>query len=371
MASDSLTRRIAFSMIKGINAGHARSILDAAGSVDAFFELPQAELWMRLGSVNRDLSDDGRRRLLDAARAEAAFVEKHGIKALMVGDTGYPLRLENCSDAPAVLYVLGSSEAVDCQRSIAIVGTRNATAYGVEMTRRLVQDIADNIGDVVIVSGLAYGIDVHAHKAAMAAGLPTVAVVAHGLNTIYPADHRDVASRMLHSGGAVVTEYSSAASIHRGNFLARNRIVAGLCDAVIVVESDSRGGALSTARLALNYGRAVGAVPGRVTDRYSRGCNNLIASDAAAIVRNAADIASQLGWGLNAAPGEQTAFDFGKLPPQQRMIVEYLRKHPTDTADDISRAFGNDFASVSALLMEMEMDDVITANPGGTYSVNV
>lgn len=371
MAADSLIRRIAFSMIKGLNAGNAREILDATGSVDAFFELPQAELWMRLGSVNRDLSDAGRRRLLDAAASEAVFVEKQGITAVMVGDPGFPLRLENCNDAPALLYVRGNVEAVDCRRAIAVVGTRNATAYGVEMTRRLVQDIADKIGDVVIISGLAYGIDVNAHKAAMAAGLPTVAVVAHGLNTIYPADHRDVASRMLHSGGAVVTEYTSASPVHRGNFLARNRIVAGLSDAVIVVESDSRGGALSTARLALNYGRAVGAVPGRVTDRYSRGCNNLIATDAATVVRDAGDIASQLGWCLKAAPGQQTAFDFGILPPHQRMIVDHLRKHPSDTADDISRAFGNDFAAVSALLMEMEMDDVITANPGGTYSVNV
>ena len=371
MAADSLIRRIAFSMIKGLNAGHAREILDATGSVDAFFELPQTELWMRLGAVNRDLSDAGRQRLLDAAAAEAAFVEKHGIRIVLVGDSGYPLRLESCSDAPALLYIRGNMEAVDCNRAIAVVGTRNATAYGMEMTRRLVQDIADNIGDVVIVSGLAYGIDVHAHRAAMAAGLPTVAVVAHGLNTLYPADHRDVASRMLHSGGAVVTEYTTAAPIHRGNFLARNRIVAGLSDAVIVVESDSRGGALSTARIALNYGRAVGAVPGRVTDRYSRGCNNLIACDAAAIVRDAGDIASQLGWSLKEAQGSQASFDFGTLPPRQQRVVDHLRKHPSDTADDISHALGTDFATMSALLMEMEMDDVVTANPGGTYSVNV
>lgn len=371
MASDSLIRRIAFSMIKGINARTAREILDVTGSVGTFFELSQAELWMRLGAVNRDLSDAGRQRLLDAAAAEADFVEKQGISVALVGDQGYPLRLESCSDAPAMLYIRGNVDAVDCRRSIAVVGTRNATAYGVEMTRRLVQDIADNIGDVVIISGLAYGIDVNAHRAAMAAGLPTVAVVAHGLNTIYPADHRDVASRMLHSCGAIVTEYASAAPIHRGNFLARNRIVAGLSDAVIVVESDSRGGALSTARLALNYGRAVGAVPGRVTDRYSRGCNNLIATDAAAIVRDAADIASQLGWSLKAEPGGQATFDFGTLPPHQQRVVDHLRKHPTDTADDITRALGTDFATLSALLMEMEMDDVITANPGGTYSVNV
>lgn len=369
---DSLIRRIAFTMLHGITPRNARDVLARTGGVDAYFEMPARRLAECLGCVNRLTGDEERRRALEAAKRECAFVESKSIDTAFITDDNYPRRLSMCDDAPVMIYSVGSRAALDADVMLAIVGTRNATRYGIDFTQRLVSDLNKKLNcSLTIVSGLAYGIDVAAHKAALDSDVPTIGVVAHGLNTIYPADHRDIAHRICRRGGGVVTEYTSGSSVNKGNFLARNRIVAGLCDAVIVVESDSRGGSLVTAGIASAYDRQVFALPGRITDRYSRGCNKLIANHAADMVRDADDLINMMQWPVKPEPGEQTALKFEIANPQFDAVISHLREHPDDTVSDLSAALGMPYAEINARLMEMEMENLLTICPGSRISLNV
>ena len=272
-----LCARIGFAAYRNITAGSAAQFARMGVTPELFFQA-DAETLARTCNVRSSAFDSGRRaEILAKAREEEVYINKYGIRPIYHTEPDYPERLRNCEDAPAMLYALGNPHST-ARCVLAVVGTRHATAYGLDMTRALVSELAERVPGLMIVSGLAYGIDVTAHRAALSAEIPTVAVMAQGLNTVYPADHRDVARRIIHAGGGLVSENPTFATISRGSFLARNRIVAGLADAVLVVESDLRGGSMSTARLALAYNRDVGAVPGRATDTYSRGCNHLIAS---------------------------------------------------------------------------------------------
>lgn len=301
---------------------------------------------------------------------EAGFVARNGIHVLVRGTDRYPGRLDSCADAPRVLYKLGACP-LGMQHTVGIVGTRRATASGIEFTRRLVTDLAARIDNLAVISGLAYGIDVAAHRAALAAGVPTVAVVAHGLDMIYPAEHRDTASRMIAQGGAIVSEYPSATVVHRSNFLARNRIVAGLSDVLVVAESATHGGALVTARHAASYGRTVCAAPARWNDSSGMGCNALIAARKAELITSADDLIKIMGWhGRDAVP-EMPSFDFDGLAPEVRAIVDHLRANPDDTVDEMTRALSLSASELGARLMEMEMDDIVVALPGGRYQLNV
>lgn len=245
----------------------------------------------------------------------------------------------------------------------------NCTAYGADFAGRLVQDLADKIDDLLVVSGLAYGIDICAHRAALSAKVPTGAVLAHGLNTIYPADHRGEAARIVREGGFLLTEYRTDSHMHRGNFLARNRIVAALADATVVVESDSHGGAMSTARIAAAYNREVFALPGRVSDPYSRGTNSLIASQHAMMIRDADDLIEAMGWKARASEGTQQTFEFTPPPPEQQQILDFIKERPQATVNDMCVALGKPYAKLSALLFEMEIDDVLVSLPGGRFAL--
>lgn len=228
MSAD-LNRLIAFSMTRGISLAAAREIESRVGSVDAFFETGTRELWEKIGAQKAFCTDREREATLARARAERDFTERNSVGALYYKDEDYPRRLAMCDDAPVMIYRLGKCD-LNAAHTVAIVGTRRCTAYGSRMTADLVRGLSESIDNLVIVSGLAYGIDVAAHRAALECGVPTIGVVAHGLKTLYPADHRDIAARMVHEGGALVTEYPSDAPVHRGNFLARNRIIAGMSE---------------------------------------------------------------------------------------------------------------------------------------------
>lgn len=371
MTDRQLIDRIAFSQLKGMNAAIARAVLERVGSPEQFFATTQSDLWRQLGATPYFATDIERRRALALAEREAEFIISGNIHRAFITDADYPRRLDDCPDAPVMLYWAGDKKVLDSSYSIGIVGTRNATAYGAQFCNEVVADLARMLDTPVIVSGLAYGIDVLGHKAALAAGLPTVAVVAHGLRTVYPADHRDIARRICSAGGAMVSEYISSAAVHKGNFLARNRIVAGLTDVLVVVESDTRGGALATARIAGEYNRAVGAVPGRTTDRYSRGCNALIQRNMAAIVRDAGDILDLVGWKARPAEGTQSELSFPEIDPVLAPVVDFMRTHPDATIPEMARALDMQYAALAARVMEMEMDDIVTANPDGTYTLRV
>lgn len=366
-ASDSLQSRIALSRVKGINLSTAKILLGRVGSPENFFTLGASALSASTGLPSSVTDQVYRSNIYDKAAEECRFVRDKAIKAMFCADDGYPRRLLECDDAPAMLYSIGRCN-LDCLHSVAIVGTRHATPYGIDFVRNLVADLAASLDSLIIISGLAYGIDVAAHKAALEHGVPTVAVVAHGLNTIYPSDHRAIAARIINEQGSIVTEYTSADAIHKGNFLARNRIMAGLADVVIVVESDMRGGAMTTARIASAYNREVMAVPGRVTDTYSRGCNSLIADCTARIVRSAEDVFNAMNWQMIPTEESQTELSF-TMSPEQQTVADYIISHPDHTINDICVGLSIPYNILSAMLFDMEMSDVILTLPGGRFAV--
>lgn len=362
---EKLARRIAFAGYRNMNLGTARHFRELGIGEDEFFG-QTARCLSSVSGLRESFFDDERRRdALEQGRREAAFVTDHNIAVLYFADDTYPARMADCDDAPAILYGMGKVE--ETAHVVSIVGTRHCTSYGAEFTRKLVQELGEALDSVLIVSGLAYGIDIAAHRAALACNIPTAAVLAHGMNTIYPADHRDDARRIASGGGYLLTEYPSYAPVHRGNFLARNRIVASLADVTIVVESDVKGGAMTTARIAGAYNREVMALPGRVSDTYSRGCNDLIVRRVASVIRDAGDLIDTMGWTAKAVPGKQPELPF--LSPEQTSVCDMLRKNPDATVNDLCASLGIPYARLSALLFEMEMDNVVCSLPGGRYGI--
>ena len=296
---------------------------------------------------------------------EVAFINKHGIRVLGKADPDYPQRLKGCPDAPAILYAKGNVRPNE-GKMISIVGTRNATPRGKDMTRRLVLDLLAFCPDVTIISGLAFGIDVAAHRAALEAGGRTIIIPAHGLDRIYPSIHRDVAIQALQEGG-LLTEYPSGTEPERWNFVARNRIVAGMADAVVVVESKAKGGSLITAHIAETYQRPIFAFPGRPQDETSKGCNDLIRQHQAALIEEAADLIRALGWTTKTQPQQLSLSPLLEdLDPTEMAIMQQLQKTPENVSvNDLVMATGIEYAALSAALGILELKDLIQLLPGG------
>ncbi len=371
MPNDLLTYRIAIASLRGLTPALAGSILARIGSEQEFFVLTPEQLSAALGFRNRLFDRQVRDKALSEAVAETNFVSRANIRAIYFTDPDYPARLLECDDAPLMLYALGSCD-LNQARFVSIVGTRHATPYGTAFVDDLVSGLASRCADpVVIVSGLAYGIDIAAHRAALDAGLPTIGVLAHGLNTIYPASHRDIAARMARSGGMLLTDYRSSDSIHRGNFLARNRIVAGLSDCTVVAESDTHGGALVTARLASAYSRDVFALPGRTSDRYSRGCNGLIASCMASLITSADDLIESMRWPVKPAEGHQPElFDsVPELTPEEQAVIDTITRRGDATLSELTASVNIPTPRLMGMLIDMEFRSLILAIPGGRYQL--
>lgn len=363
---DNLVYRIAFASLKGIKAAIARELLARVGSEENFFTATDGALTAILGRRSKIVERGYRDSVLDGARREADFVLSNRVRAIYFTDEAYPQRLLECDDAPVMLYVLGECD-LNASHWIGMVGTRHATRYGCELTRSFVEELTRRLPQPpVIVSGLAFGIDIAAHRAALEAGAPTVAVLGHGLKTIYPALHRSSAASIIRSGGALLTDYRSDSVIHRGNFLARNRIVAGLCDALVVMESAEKGGAIVTARLAAGYSREVMAVPGRVSDTYSRGCNALIARNIAALVESADDVIDLMGWSVKETEPEQLDL-FEELAPEEQCVIDLLTESGDMTIAALSARLEMSTPRLMSLLVDMEFRSLIMSVPGGTY----
>lgn len=367
VSDNDLLYRIAFASMRGVTPAMADEILNRTGSEKAFFDMPESQLANLCGSRGRIYRRDYRDARLSAAEAEVRFVADNRIRALYYKDEAYPYRLTHCEDAPLMLYAIGDCDFNEA-RVVGIVGTRHATSYGIDFTNRLVADLVSMVGNVIIVSGLAYGIDIAAHRAAMKASLPTVAVLAHGLNTIYPSDHRKSAADIVHQGGMLVTDYTSSDKIHKGNFVARNRIVAGLCDCIVVAESAARGGALITAEIATQYNRDVFALPGRSTDRYSEGCNRIIARNTAQLVTSAEDVAAAMRWPLAQADDPQLTLPLD-LDEDESRLVGFLADNDTVTVSQLTAAFGWPIAKLMNMLIDLEFRGLVSAIPGGSYRI--
>lgn len=344
----------------------AREILRMVGGEHEFFAASETRLRFLTQSKARIYSDEYRSKVLMEAEREEAFVRANGINTLYFSEPDFPAKLLQCDDAPILLYTHGSLDLNKC-RLVGIVGTRHATPYGLEFTNRLVERLAAIIDNVVIVSGLAYGIDIAAHRAAMRCNVPTVAVMATGLHTVYPADHRCDAADIAAKGGLLLSEYGHLEPIHKGNFVARNRIVAGLCDCLIVAESAERGGALITANLAAGYQRDVMALPGRICDEYSAGCNRLIAGNVAALVRNADDVCRVMRWPVKGQQAESEPRLPIELNTDETLIVNFLESNEDASLPQLTAATGFPVSKLMSHLIDMEFRGLILALPGGRY----
>lgn len=306
------------------------------------------------------------------AEQELTFAQKNGIDAICIGDRRYPSRLRECPDAPLVLFFKGNTN-LNALRIVSLVGTRNATDYGRQLCNDFIRDLKILCPEVLIVSGLAYGIDIAAHRAALEHQLPTVGVLAHGLDRIYPAVHRKTAIEMLDQGG-LLTEYMTGTNPDRQNFVQRNRIVAGMADATIVVESAGKGGALITAGLATDYHRDCFAFPGRVGDPFSLGCNALVRDNKAALILSAEDFVKAMSWDLSLthkqAPQAIQRQLFLDLSPEEEALVAALRPHRDGLQINLLVVEADiPINRASALLFELEMKGVVKALAGGVYKV--
>lgn len=361
-----LEYRIAFSWLKGINRAMAIELLTRVGDEKEFFSLSQRALSSAMGFNSKIFEDSYRVSLLEKSRAEVHFIQDHNIGALYFTDPKYPVRLADADDAPLMLFSLGNCD-YNAGRMVAVVGTRHSTPYGIDFVNKLVEDLKKKMSEpVTIVSGLAFGIDAAAHKASLQNQVPTVGVLAHGLNTIYPAQHRSMAAEMVRGNGGLITEYPSSAPIHKGNFVARNRIVAALCDCLVVAESANKGGALISAGLASGYNRDVFALPGRTSDRYSAGCNKLISQNTAALITSADDLLTVMRWPVKDVVPTTPSL-FAELSPDEQSVVDYLTANDSAQLNQLTIALNQSVGKLMSLLIDMEFKGLVLAYPGGKY----
>lgn len=307
---------------------------------------------------------------LARAEEELSFMERHHVEALCLADERYPRRLAECDDAPLVLYYRGTAD-LNQRCILSIVGTRHATVYGHDLVRRFLTRLRELCPQVLVVSGLAYGIDIAAHRQALDAGYETIGVLAHGLDTIYPTAHRETAVRMATQGG-LLTEYMTSTQPIANNFRQRNRIVAGMSDATVVVESAAKGGSLITARIAQEYGRDVTAFPGPVGALTSEGCNNLIRDNRAALIASADDFIAAVGWQAEVALHEARTAGierslFPDLTPDEQAVVDLLSRTNDLQLNVISVRTNQTVGALTATLFQLEMKGVVRPMAGGTY----
>jgi DNA processing protein len=362
---DNLAHKIAISLIPGIGSVTARNLIAYVGSVEGVFQEKEKNLMKIPGVGEVNAQRVVRQDVLERAKREVDFIEKNKIQTFFYLDENYPTRLKSCSDAPIILFYKGNANLNE-RRIISVVGTRNATNYGKEICDELIRNFSEKSYRVLVVSGLAYGIDVQAHKACLKYNIPTVGVFAHGLDNIYPQLHAPVAAKMLGNGG-LLSDFISETKIDRQNFLRRNRIIAGLADATIIVESAEKGGALVTADIANSYNRDVFAFPGRSSDVYSRGCNKIIKLNEATLVENQADIEKAMNWDvkISTAKAFQTSL-FVELSPDEQKLVDLL-KGGDRFVDEITIETKLPMSKVSALLLGLEFKGLITSLPGKMY----
>jgi DNA processing protein len=360
--------QIALTFLKTIGPASARSLLSYFGDAEAVFKAPAGKILKVPGIGEKRVSTLNFDEALQKAEDELKFIAKHAIDVIFFTDARYPKRLKNCVDAPVLLYSKGNAD-LNNKRVVSIVGTRNATEYGKDLCRQLIEDLKQY--DVLVLSGLALGIDVAAHKECLKHNIPTIGVVGHGLDRLYPAANRATAEKMQQNGG-LLSEYPSGTIPDRENFPQRNRIVAGMADATVVIEAGIKGGALITAEIANSYNRDVFAFPGRVEDVYSEGCNFLIRHNKAALLTCAADLAYSMGWERSeeSKPVEQFMLPFD-LSADEQIIFNVIQQHKTPVAiDDLSLKINMPMSQIAMGLLNMEMQGYIRSLPGKTYKVS-
>lgn len=362
-----LQHQIAVTLIPGVGDIVGKKLIAYCGGVEAVFKQKKQNLRKIPGIGEKLITSITGNHLLKRAEEELAFIEKYNIKPLFYLDKDYPERLKHCPDSPMMMYYKGNAD-LNSDKILSIVGTRHATEYGKEMCEKVIEGLSAN--KVLIVSGLAYGIDTSAHKNALHYGLDTVAVLAHGLDRIYPPLNRPMAEKMIRQGG-LLTDFLSNTIPDRENFPKRNRIIAGIADATLVVQSGAQGGALITADIANSYSRDVFAVPGRIGDKYSEGCNQLVKTNKAALIQSADDIIYLMNWeSTSGSTGKQKKLFYDPTPDEQ-VVINILKERGTSSIDLLCQKAAMTISKMAPVLLNLECQGIIRSLPGKMYRLDI
>ncbi len=359
-----LLYQIALTKLPQVGDITAKKLLNEFGDAKAIFSAKSKAL--TAAGFNKPVVQSLKKNsALAEAEKELKFIEKNKIQTIFYTDNDYPYRLKFCDDSPILLYYRGNIN-LNYSRIISIVGTRKITDYGKWICRKIIEELANY--QVLIVSGLAYGIDTAAHEAALEFNLPTIGVTAHGHDILYPASNKKLAAKMIENGG-VLTEFTSGSKPDRENFPKRNRIIAGLSDATLVIEAGSKGGALITADIANSYSRDVFAIPGRVNDLMSEGCNNLIRTNRAMSIQKAEHIVSAMNWDLSKPKNKQTKL-FNELSEDEMIIAKLLSEKGDCGIDILINESGLTATKTASALLNLEFMNIINCKPGKRYCIN-
>jgi DNA processing protein len=360
----SLLHQLALKFVPGIGDVLAKNLISYCGSAEEVFKISRHKLLFIPGIGPKMAAAILNRNCFDFAEKEIQFIEKNKIQAVFYTDKTYPKRLKSCVDSPMLLFHKGNAD-LNKQRIVSIVGTRHATPYGKQICDELVDHL--KAFDVIVVSGLAYGIDICTHKACVKQNVPTIGILGHGLDRLYPAQHKNTAEKMLENGG-LLTEFPSGTNPDRENFPKRNRIIAGMADATVVVEASVKGGALITAEIANSYNRDVFTFPGRIGDEFSEGCNFLVRYNKAGLLTSCADLPDQLGWLTDTKPlkNQQLLFPLA-LSVDEQQIFDLLKSTEQIGIDDLSLRTNISISSLSTNLLNLEMQGLVRSLPGKSY----
>lgn len=369
--NESSIYNVALTQIPGVGVKNAQNLIAYIGSAEKLFSASKTEIEKVPGIAEKTaaLIIKNRPAAIKIAEKEMKFIEKEHLNVYSFYDKEFPGRLKECPDAPVTFFSKGEI-GLNVSKILSVVGTRNASDYGKSFCNKLIKDIAERYPDTVIVSGLAYGIDICAHRAALENNLKTIAVLGHGLNHLYPSVHKKTATEIINKGGALVSEFLSGAEILPKNFVQRNRIIAGVSDAVIVVESARKGGSLLTAEIANSYNREVFALPGRVGDISSEGCNLLIKSHRANLIESFKDIEYLLGWEqAKKHQPRQISLNFDVFTQDEQLILNALKKANEVSIDTLIRETGLTLNLLNTNLLNLEFRDVVLQKPGKIFKL--
>jgi DNA processing protein len=357
---------MALHFVPGIGDYLTRQLVSYCGSAQQVFKLSKSKLLKvpGIGEVTASAIPGGK--TYQQAEKEFRKAEREDARILFFIDKAYPTRMRNIDDAPVLFYIKGNIN-LNVPKVVAIVGTRQATDYGRSQVEAILEGLKAH--ETLIVSGLAYGIDIHAHKCALKNALATIGVLGSGIDIIYPASHKDIARKMINQGG-LVSEHHFGTKPDAHNFPARNRIIAGLCDALVVVEAALKGGALITAEIANSYNRDVFAVPGNIGETYSEGCNKLIKINKANLMTSVADLEYIMNWKVDMRPDNQLSLDLGLFDKDELRVMEALREKSTPSwIDELSIKTDIDHGYLSSLLLSLEFKNAVVSLPGKLYRV--
>ncbi len=359
---DELFYRIALTMVPDLGPVRVKMLIENFGDATTVFKAKKKDL---LGCIGQTAARIKEWKDTDAAEREILFMEQHRIRALFLTDKEYPKRLLHCYDPPTLLYYRGNAD-LNHQKIVSIIGTRNHTSYGKQVTEEFINEIQHL--PILIISGLAFGIDAIAHRTALQYGISTVGVLGHGLDTVYPSQNKTLAKEMLEHGG-LLTEFRMLTQPDKHNFPKRNRIVAGMADATIVIETAIKGGSMITASLAHDYNRDLFAVPGKISDSKSSGCLELIKQNKAIIFTDTATFIETMGWADKKKIMKKEKELFIDLSPEEQMIVDLLKEKEIMPVDELYLKSGLSNSQIATVILNLELQNVIRSLPGKSFSL--